>query len=255
MNMYTGRNLQWQALYFDSLTFATDMSDLRFKDMAGKPSWVSPGSGDWPCGDWTCEWPCCVMLVRNGIYSEYSIPMYMRYIAYMRYYILYVVHVYIMCTMVDLHTALLDYMWTFTLSSQYVSQAQDSLGSSPASTKITFGHLRLLWPDIPIKNAVIFHSKLLDSQRVTAFDMLKWRVLCWNLAINGSASQRDENSVSFSRLQCLSPCMILILLATGTSPVPVMSRIYILVGGLEHFYFPIYWKGNNPIWLSYFSEG
>lgn len=36
--------------------------------------------------------------------------MYMRYIAYMRYYILYVVHVYIMCTMVDLHTALLDYM-------------------------------------------------------------------------------------------------------------------------------------------------
>ena len=104
-----------------------------------------------PCGDWTCEWPCCVMLVRNGIYSEYSIPMYMRYIAYMRYYILYVVHVYIMCTMVDLHTALLDYMWTFTLSSQYVSQAQDSLGSSPASTKITFGHLRLLWPDIPIK--------------------------------------------------------------------------------------------------------
>ena len=91
---------------------------------------------------------CCVMLVRNGIYSEYSIPMYMRYIAYMRYYILYVVHVYIMCTMVDLHTALLDYMWTFTLSSQYVSQAQDSLGSSPASTKITFGHLRLLWPDI-----------------------------------------------------------------------------------------------------------
>ena len=29
----------------------------------------------------------------------------------------------------------------------------------------------------------------------------------------------------------------------------------LLVGGLEHFYFPIYWECHHPNWLSYFSEG
>jgi hypothetical protein len=30
---------------------------------------------------------------------------------------------------------------------------------------------------------------------------------------------------------------------------------YVLVGGLEHFLFSIYWEFHHPSWLSYFSEG
>ena len=30
---------------------------------------------------------------------------------------------------------------------------------------------------------------------------------------------------------------------------------YYLVGGLEHFYFPIFWVANHPNWLSYFFRG
>ena len=32
-------------------------------------------------------------------------------------------------------------------------------------------------------------------------------------------------------------------------------RYHFLIGGLEHFFFPIYWEFHHRNWLSYFSEG
>ena len=210
----------------------------------GKPSWVSPGSGDWPCGiehvndhDASC-WYGIAYIVNIASLCIWGV--------YYVYEILY--SIYSTCVH-HVHHGRFTHRASrlnvnFHIVFPYVSQAQDSLGSSPASTKINLWSSKTAMARYTEKkNAVIFHSKLLDSQRVTAFDMLKWRVLCWNLAHQWQRIPEGWNSVKFLTVALLISLHDPHIVSNWNISCSCLCREYIswlVVWNV--FYVPIYWE-------------